>query len=77
MKQFIIQISIKIENVWKVMYHKELTLSRNHLTTNTYTEHITPEKEDALTFTDKIEADKMALFCSKDGLQINHVTPLN
>jgi len=68
---YLLKFNIKVDGVSGTYYHENITINNNKKgAVNTYIQHITKEKPNALEFFEKDEAERLAKFFMYDNYKI-------
>jgi hypothetical protein len=68
---YLLKFNIKVNGVIGIYYHENITINHNKKgAVNTYVQHITKEKSNALEFFEKDEAERLAVFFKYDNYKV-------
>jgi hypothetical protein len=68
---YLLKLTIKVDGITDVYYHENITINHNIKGgVNTYIQHITKDRLNALPFFEKEEAGRLALFFQYDNYKI-------
>jgi hypothetical protein len=68
---YLLKFKIKVNGITGTYYHENITINNNkNGAVNTYVQHITNEKLNALEFFEKDEADRLATFFKYDNYKV-------
>ena len=68
---YLLKFNIKVNGVNDTYYHENITINNNkNGAVNTYIQHITKEKPNALEFFEKEEAERLAIFFQYDNYKV-------
>jgi hypothetical protein len=68
---YLLKFNIKVDGIIGSYYHENITTNNNKKgAVNTYVQHITKEKSNALEFFEKDEAERLAVFFKYDNYKV-------